>query len=256
MQVGYLGVGNMGQPMAEKLLDGGHGLVVFDISEAAMDPLLRRQARRKWRKPLIVFTPKSMLRHPDASSDIEALTQPRFLPLVPDGEIQGAKRILIQRKSRPRTARRKATAERHEHGDFLSRSTLSAAANGNYRRSGGASERARDHLGAGRAEQHGGAFLRVAEAAAAGARQGLEGAFGEALGERESGDGLVQGARAGAEDAAQPGVYHDSGRECRQLVLCRKNTLEKSGPSGAVEAVRNEAPIGRLAFPGRTAPWE
>src|SRR5437763_7133016 len=46
MQVGYLGVGNMGQPMAEKLLDGGHGLVVFDLSEAAMEPLLLRQARR------------------------------------------------------------------------------------------------------------------------------------------------------------------------------------------------------------------
>jgi len=46
MQVGYLGVGNMGQPMAEKLLNGGHRLVVFDISEAAMEPLLLRQARR------------------------------------------------------------------------------------------------------------------------------------------------------------------------------------------------------------------
>ena len=46
MQVGYLGVGNMGQPMAEKLLDGGHGLVVFDVKEAAMEPLLLRQARR------------------------------------------------------------------------------------------------------------------------------------------------------------------------------------------------------------------
>src|SRR6202790_3186997 len=57
--------------------------------------MLRRQARRTWRKPLIVFTPKSMLRHPDAGSDMEALTQPRFLPLVPDGEITDAKRILI-----------------------------------------------------------------------------------------------------------------------------------------------------------------
>ncbi len=46
MQVGYLGVGNMGQPMAEKLLDGGHSLVVFDINERAMEPLLLRQARR------------------------------------------------------------------------------------------------------------------------------------------------------------------------------------------------------------------
>src|SRR3989454_11642402 len=57
--------------------------------------LLRRQARRPWRKPLVVFTPKSMLRHPDASSSIEEFTQPRFLPLVSDREVQDAKRILI-----------------------------------------------------------------------------------------------------------------------------------------------------------------
>src|SRR6202049_3030304 len=57
--------------------------------------LLRRQARRSWRKPLIVFTPKSMLRHPDASSSIDDFTQPRFLPVVPDREVQDAKRILI-----------------------------------------------------------------------------------------------------------------------------------------------------------------
>ncbi len=57
--------------------------------------LLRRQARRPWRKPLIVFTPKSMLRHPDASSSIGDFTQPRFLPVVPDREVQDAKRILI-----------------------------------------------------------------------------------------------------------------------------------------------------------------
>ena len=57
--------------------------------------LLRRQARRLWRKPLIVFTPKSMLRHPDASSNIEEFTKPRFLPLVPDREVQDARRILV-----------------------------------------------------------------------------------------------------------------------------------------------------------------
>jgi 2-oxoglutarate dehydrogenase E1 component len=57
--------------------------------------MLRRQARRLWRKPLIVFTPKSMLRHPDASSNIEEFTKPRFLPLVPDREVQDARRILI-----------------------------------------------------------------------------------------------------------------------------------------------------------------
>src|SRR5579872_5986110 len=57
--------------------------------------MLRRQALRVWRKPLVVFTPKSMLRHPDASSNIEDFTRARFLPLVPDREVQDAKRILI-----------------------------------------------------------------------------------------------------------------------------------------------------------------
>ena len=57
--------------------------------------LLRRQARRPWRKPLVVFTPKSMLRHPDASSSIEEFSHPRFLPIVPDREVMDARRILI-----------------------------------------------------------------------------------------------------------------------------------------------------------------
>jgi 2-oxoglutarate dehydrogenase E1 component len=57
--------------------------------------MLRRQVRRPWRKPLIVFTPKSMLRHPDASSQIQDFAEPRFLPLIPDREVTDAKRILI-----------------------------------------------------------------------------------------------------------------------------------------------------------------
>ncbi|GAC1673609.1 MAG: hypothetical protein PVS2B2_07020 [Candidatus Acidiferrum sp.] len=57
--------------------------------------MLRRHSLRRWRKPLIVFTPKSMLRHPDASSGIEEFTRPRFLPLVADDEVQDAERILI-----------------------------------------------------------------------------------------------------------------------------------------------------------------
>jgi 2-hydroxy-3-oxopropionate reductase len=46
MDAGYLGVGNMGQPMAGKLMDGGHSLTIFDINESALRPLLERQARR------------------------------------------------------------------------------------------------------------------------------------------------------------------------------------------------------------------
>src|SRR5262249_44079695 len=57
--------------------------------------LLRRQALRAWRKPLVVFTPKSMLRHPDASSPIEDFTQKNFLTVLPDIAVTHASRILI-----------------------------------------------------------------------------------------------------------------------------------------------------------------
>ena len=57
--------------------------------------LLRRQALRNWRKPLVVFTPKSMLRNPDALSPLDDLTHQRFLPVIPDNEVQDTKRILI-----------------------------------------------------------------------------------------------------------------------------------------------------------------
>ena len=57
--------------------------------------LLRRQAMRKWRKPLIVFTPKSMLRHPDALSELDDFAQPHFLNVLPETEIASAKRLLI-----------------------------------------------------------------------------------------------------------------------------------------------------------------
>jgi len=57
--------------------------------------LLRRQALRHWRKPLVVFTPKSMLRHPDAASPLKEFTRPRFQPVVTEPEMAEADRILI-----------------------------------------------------------------------------------------------------------------------------------------------------------------
>jgi 2-oxoglutarate dehydrogenase E1 component len=57
--------------------------------------LLRRQALRPWRKPLVVFTPKSMLRHADAASPLADFARPRFLDVVPDLETTGAKRLLL-----------------------------------------------------------------------------------------------------------------------------------------------------------------
>lgn len=57
--------------------------------------LLRRQALRRWRKPLIVLTPKSMLRYQGASSALEELSRPRFLPVLEDEQISNAERMLI-----------------------------------------------------------------------------------------------------------------------------------------------------------------
>jgi 3-hydroxyisobutyrate dehydrogenase-like beta-hydroxyacid dehydrogenase len=45
VRIGYLGIGNMGLPMAGKLLDAGHELWVYDVRADAMAPLLERQAR-------------------------------------------------------------------------------------------------------------------------------------------------------------------------------------------------------------------
>jgi len=57
--------------------------------------LLRRQALRAWRKPLVVFTPKSMLRHPDASSQLADFSAPHFLNVIPDNSVESPRRLLV-----------------------------------------------------------------------------------------------------------------------------------------------------------------
>ena len=53
--------------------------------------LLRRQMLTKFRKPLILFTPKSLLRHPKVVSNIDELTNSKFIPVISDPEIDPAK---------------------------------------------------------------------------------------------------------------------------------------------------------------------
>jgi 2-oxoglutarate dehydrogenase E1 component len=57
--------------------------------------LLRRQALRSWRKPLVVFTPKSMLRHPDASSPVAEFGKPAFENVLPDNDVKDPRRLLV-----------------------------------------------------------------------------------------------------------------------------------------------------------------
>lgn len=48
--------------------------------------MLRRQVLAPYRKPLILMTPKSLLRHPMAVSDLKDLTQGRFMPVLDEAE--------------------------------------------------------------------------------------------------------------------------------------------------------------------------
>ncbi|MCU1528380.1 MAG: kgd, partial [Frondihabitans sp.] len=60
--------------------------------------LLRRQAYARPRRPLIVFTPKAMLRLRGATSDIDAFTHGRFEPVIDDTRVTNAaatKRIVL-----------------------------------------------------------------------------------------------------------------------------------------------------------------
>ncbi len=60
---------------------------------AQMFHLLRRQIVRPYRKPLVVFTPKSLLRNPDASSSLEELAQGWFQPLIDEVDVLDPSRV-------------------------------------------------------------------------------------------------------------------------------------------------------------------
>ncbi len=60
--------------------------VVVPTTPAQFFHVLRRQAIRRWKKPLVVLTPKSLLRHPACVSPLEDLTRGRFQRVIPDPE--------------------------------------------------------------------------------------------------------------------------------------------------------------------------
>ncbi len=59
--------------------------------------LLRRQLKRPFRKPLVIFTPKSLLRHPLVVSKLEEFTKGGFQELIDDSYVKAAevKRVLF-----------------------------------------------------------------------------------------------------------------------------------------------------------------
>ncbi|BBE50280.1 2-oxoglutarate dehydrogenase E1 component [Ferriphaselus amnicola] len=67
--------------------------VVVPSSPAQMFHLLRRQMLRPYRKPLIVFTPKSLLRNKDAASPLSELAEGRFQPVIGERETLDATKV-------------------------------------------------------------------------------------------------------------------------------------------------------------------
>ena len=90
-------------------------MIVAQPSNAAQYfHLLRRQALSPYRKPLIVFTPKSMLRHPDAISPVAAFAEPHFRKVLADSEAKDPRRILVCSGKIGHNLR----VERAKRGDF------------------------------------------------------------------------------------------------------------------------------------------
>jgi 2-oxoglutarate dehydrogenase E1 component len=64
--------------------------VVYPSTPAQYFHCLRRQALRRWRKPLVLMTPKSLLRHPNAVSSLDELAQGSFQRILPDSSARPA----------------------------------------------------------------------------------------------------------------------------------------------------------------------
>lgn len=72
--------------------------VVNCTTPANLFHALRRQLKRDFRTPLIVFTPKSLLRHPECVSTIEDFTEGKFHELIADkglSDYSKIKRVLL-----------------------------------------------------------------------------------------------------------------------------------------------------------------
>jgi 2-oxoglutarate dehydrogenase E1 component len=67
------------------LLTAEHNIIVAQPSTPAQYfHLLRRQVKSKWSKPLIVLTPKSLLRHPGCTSVLDDIQNGSFQKILPD----------------------------------------------------------------------------------------------------------------------------------------------------------------------------
>jgi len=69
--------------------------VIYPTTPAQYFHALRRQALRRWRKPLVIMTPKSLLRHRESLSPLSALTRGGFETVIAEDNGATPKRILL-----------------------------------------------------------------------------------------------------------------------------------------------------------------
>jgi 2-oxoglutarate decarboxylase len=69
--------------------------VVYPSTPASYFHLLRWQARGSVEKPLVVFTPKSLLRHPRCVSSLPELAEGRFEPVLADEPRASVRRVVL-----------------------------------------------------------------------------------------------------------------------------------------------------------------
>jgi 2-oxoglutarate dehydrogenase E1 component len=67
--------------------------VCVPSTPAQMFHMLRRQMLRPYRKPLIIMSPKSMLRHKESVSSLDDLAHGAFQPLIPEQEKLDPKKV-------------------------------------------------------------------------------------------------------------------------------------------------------------------
>ena len=78
-----------------QLCVGDNLQVVYPSTPAQYFHALRRQALRPWRKPLVVLTPKSLLRHRQAVSSLPELAHGSFQSVIGDEGTSSVRRILL-----------------------------------------------------------------------------------------------------------------------------------------------------------------
>ena len=69
--------------------------IAYPSTPAQLFHLLRRQMKQSFRRPLIVFTPKSLLRHPDCTSNLKDFVKGGFQEVILEPRKKKAKTLAL-----------------------------------------------------------------------------------------------------------------------------------------------------------------